>query len=66
LYPQVARLKEQFLKLGADYPLMTGSGPTIFALVNTDSRLNRLYNGLRGFCKQVYAVRTIGGEFFHA
>ncbi len=62
LYPQVAQIKEQMLRFGADAVLMSGSGPTVFGLVQYDSRLQRIYNGLRGFCEHVFAVRLIGGR----
>lgn len=60
LYPEVAQIKEQIYKFGADAVLMSGSGPTVFGLIQHDSRMNRVYNGLRGFCDQVFAVRMIG------
>ncbi|WP_400247919.1 4-(cytidine 5'-diphospho)-2-C-methyl-D-erythritol kinase [Niallia sp. JL1B1071] len=60
LYPEVAQIKEQICKFGADAVLMSGSGPTVFGLIQHDSRMNRVYNGLRGFCDQVFAVRMIG------
>ena len=60
LYPEVAVLKEQMQKFGADAVLMSGSGPTVFGLVQQESRVQRVYNGLRGFCDEVYAVRLIG------
>lgn len=60
LYPEVAQIKEQMTRFGADAVLMSGSGPTVFALVQYDSRMHRLYNGLRGFCDQVFAVRMLG------
>ena len=60
LYPEVAVLKDQMQKFGADAVLMSGSGPTVFGLVNQESRVQRVYNGLRGFCDEVYAVRLIG------
>lgn len=59
-YPQVAQIKKQMQRFGADLVLMSGSGPTVFGLVRHDSRLQRIYNGLRGFCGQVFAVRMIG------
>lgn len=59
-HPEVAFLKEQMMRFGADAVLMSGSGPTVFGLVQHDSRMQRLYNGLRGFTDQVFAVRTIG------
>ncbi|WP_313894762.1 4-(cytidine 5'-diphospho)-2-C-methyl-D-erythritol kinase [Psychrobacillus sp.] len=60
LYPEVAGLKEQMQKFGADAVLMSGSGPTVFGLVYQESRVQRIYNGLRGFCDEVYAVRLVG------
>lgn len=60
LHPEVALIKDQMKRFGADAVLMSGSGPTVFALVQHDSRMHRIYNGLRGFCDQVYAVRLLG------
>ena len=60
LHPEVAQIKEQMKRFGADSVLMSGSGPTVFCLVQHDSRMHRIYNGLRGFCDQVFAVRILG------
>ncbi|WP_017380256.1 4-(cytidine 5'-diphospho)-2-C-methyl-D-erythritol kinase [Paenisporosarcina sp. TG-14] len=60
LHPEVSMIKEQMMKFGADAVLMSGSGPTVFGLVQHESRVNRIYNGLRGFCDEVYAVRLLG------
>ncbi|MCR2807193.1 4-(cytidine 5'-diphospho)-2-C-methyl-D-erythritol kinase [Paenibacillus soyae] len=59
LYPEVLQLKESMLRLGADGVLMSGSGPTVFGLVSKEAKLPRIYNGLRGFCKEVYVVRML-------
>lgn len=59
LHPEVQQLKEAMVKLGADGVLMSGSGPTVFGLVSKQSKVARIYNGLRGFCKEVYAVRSL-------
>ena len=59
LHPEVAQIKEQMKRFGADAVLMSGSGPTVFSLVEHDSRMHRIYNGLRGFCDQVFAVRML-------
>lgn len=59
LYPEVKVIKEQMQRFGADGVLMSGSGPTVFALTKYESRMQRIYNGLRGFCDQVYAVRLL-------
>ena len=60
LYPEVVTIKEQMQRFGADAVLMSGSGPTVFGLVDTESRAQRIYNGLRGFCEEVYVVRLLG------
>ncbi|GAA0504032.1 4-(cytidine 5'-diphospho)-2-C-methyl-D-erythritol kinase [Salinibacillus aidingensis] len=59
-YPEVKRMKYQMLKSGADNVLMSGSGPTIFGLTQKESRAERVYNSLRGFCEEVYIVRMLG------
>jgi len=60
LHPVVAQIKDQMKRFGADAVLMSGSGPTVFGIVQHDSRMHRIYNGLRGFCDQVFAVRMLG------
>ncbi|WP_128896601.1 4-(cytidine 5'-diphospho)-2-C-methyl-D-erythritol kinase [Longirhabdus pacifica] len=59
LYPEVNKIKQSMEKLGADGVLMSGSGPTVFALVSNERKARRVYNGLRGFCKKVYVVRSL-------
>ncbi len=61
-YPEVAHIKEQIQSFGADVVLMSGSGPTVFALVEHESRMHRLYNALMGFCEQIFTVRIIGNR----
>ncbi|WP_404335700.1 4-(cytidine 5'-diphospho)-2-C-methyl-D-erythritol kinase [Planococcus rifietoensis] len=60
MHPEVGQIKEQMIKFGADAVLMSGSGPTVFGLVNQEARIPRIYNGLRGFCSEVYVVRLLG------
>ena len=60
LHPEVVSIKEHMKRFGADAVLMSGSGPTVFGLVDNESRLPRIYNGLRGFCDEVFAVRLLG------
>jgi 4-diphosphocytidyl-2-C-methyl-D-erythritol kinase len=59
LHPEVKQLKEVMKRLGAEGVLMSGSGPTVFGLVAKQTKAERVYNGLRGFCKEVYAVRML-------
>lgn len=58
-YPEVRQIKECMERLGADGVLMSGSGPTVFGLVSKEMKVARIYNGLRGFCKEVYVVRML-------
>lgn len=58
-YPEVRQIKECMIKLGADGVLMSGSGPTVFGLVSKEIKLTRIYNGLRGFCKEVFVARIL-------
>lgn len=60
-YPQVRQIKELMLASGADGVLMSGSGPTVFALVQKEAKVHRIYNALRGFVKEVYVARMLGG-----
>lgn len=60
LHPEVVTIKEQMQRFGADAVLMSGSGPTVFGLVENEARVSRIYNGLRGFCEEVYVVRMLG------
>lgn len=60
LYPEVVKIKALIERSGADAVLMSGSGPTVFGLVDSEVRVSRIVNGLRGFCEDVYAVRMLG------
>ena len=57
--PDIKRIKRKMLQFGADAALMSGSGPTIYALCKKYSKAQRVYNGLKGFCNEVYLVRTL-------
>jgi 4-diphosphocytidyl-2-C-methyl-D-erythritol kinase len=59
MYPIVLQLKHCMENLGAEGVLMSGSGPTVFGIVSKEVKAQRIYNGLRGFCKEVYAVRML-------
>lgn len=59
-YPEVERIKEKMKKSGANNVLMSGSGPTIYGLVEHEGKAQRIYNSMRGFCNEVYMVRVIG------
>lgn len=58
-HPIIQQIKDRMMKYGADAALMSGSGPTVFALCEKKTRAQRIYNGLKGFCEEVYIVRTL-------
>lgn len=59
-YPEAKRIKDKMMKYDISGVLMSGSGPTIYGLVEQQSKAQRIYNGLRGFCREVYMVRMLG------
>jgi 4-diphosphocytidyl-2-C-methyl-D-erythritol kinase len=59
LHPEVRQIKECMQRLGADGVLMSGSGPTVFGLVRRETKAAGIYNGLRCFCKDVFAIRML-------
>lgn len=60
VHPEVQRIKDMMGQFGANGILMSGSGPTIYGLVEQQGKAQSIYNGLRGFCDEVYIVRMLG------
>lgn len=58
-HPIIQQLKDRMLKYGADAALMSGSGPTVYGLCHKYSRAKHVFNALKGFCDEVYLVRTL-------
>ncbi len=58
-HPVIQQLKDRMLKYGADAAMMSGSGPTVYALCHKYSRAKHVMNALKGFCEEVYLVRTL-------
>lgn len=59
MHPEVEKLKWQMMRFGAMGALMSGSGPTVFGITDRETRAQRIYNGLRGFSKEVYLTRIL-------
>lgn len=59
-YSEVGQIKTLMESSGADAVLMSGSGPTVYGLTRQESRADRIYNSLRGFCQEVFVVRLLG------
>jgi 4-diphosphocytidyl-2-C-methyl-D-erythritol kinase len=60
LYPEVKELKEKLKRLGADAVLMSGSGPTIYALTLKERKAKTIMNSIDKNHFQRYAVRILG------
>ncbi|RWZ50160.1 4-(cytidine 5'-diphospho)-2-C-methyl-D-erythritol kinase [Halobacillus fulvus] len=60
LHEEVGQIKEHMHQAGADAVLMSGSGPTVFSLVDNSAKAQRIFNSLKGFCDEVYMVRMLG------
>ncbi|WIW73653.1 4-(cytidine 5'-diphospho)-2-C-methyl-D-erythritol kinase [Aerococcus tenax] len=56
-YPKLKALKERMQNFGAQGVTMTGSGSTIIGFTRQQQQAKRIYNGLKGFCEEVYVVR---------
>lgn len=55
-YPLLKRLKQKAFELGATAAMMSGSGPTLFALVSDYRRAMAIYNGLKYRVEFVYVT----------
>ncbi|MCI1974699.1 MAG: 4-(cytidine 5'-diphospho)-2-C-methyl-D-erythritol kinase [Limosilactobacillus sp.] len=58
-YPEIKRLKDKMIELGADVAQMSGTGPSVFAICHTESRARRVQNGISGFCRNVNIVTLL-------
>ncbi|PKR77497.1 4-(cytidine 5'-diphospho)-2-C-methyl-D-erythritol kinase [Halalkalibacillus sediminis] len=59
MHGEISRIKSRMEQAGGDGVLMSGSGPTVFALSAHQSRAEGIYNSLKGFCSEVYIVRNL-------
>lgn len=59
-YPEVKKLIQNMEASGADKAMMSGSGPTVFGLVQKERQAIHVYNSMRGCCNEVYRVRLLG------
>lgn len=56
--PEIRRIKKRLMDLGAKVALMSGSGPTVFAVFEDDRTWDRAYRELLGEYKYVIKTRT--------
>lgn len=60
MHPVIETLKETMMKAGADCAMMSGSGPTVFGIISKERQAKKVFNALKGCCKEVYIVRMLG------
>ena len=60
MHPEIKKIKNNMLQCGADGALMSGSGPTVYALAQKESQAKKIYNAVNGCCNEVYLVRLLG------
>lgn len=58
-YPEILQIKERMVKYGANAAQMSGTGPTVFGICSKSTRAKHIVNSLKGFCHEVYLVRTL-------
>ena len=57
-YPEVERIKEQMKTLGAVNAIMSGSGPTVFAVCHTAEEADRICTAMLAINEESYSVHT--------
>ena len=59
LIPKVAKMKEQFIALGAPYTLMSGSGTTLFSLFDNSDEAFAFYRKIKSRYKTSFFTETL-------
>lgn len=59
IYPDLKDIKERLLDLGADFSLMSGSGPSIFGGFSSREKRDQIYDLLAGSYKYVFKAQMI-------
>lgn len=58
-YPIVTEIKQKMLSAGADYALMSGSGPTVFAVAKDKTAAQKILKALQGLLLETAAAHTV-------
>lgn len=61
-YPIIEQIKQRMLMAGADYALMSGSGPTVFAVSKSQAVTERILNLLTDFDLETAVTTTVQKE----
>lgn len=56
----MAALKDTFLRAGADKPMMTGSGPTVFSLFSDRLKAEAAHHVVGMYYDRSWLVRPVG------
>lgn len=59
-HPQIARIKERLLELGAKGALMSGSGPSVFGIAEDDKRAEEIYGKIKKDFEKVFLLKSLG------
>ncbi len=59
-HPQIARIKERLLELGAKGALMSGSGPSVFGIAEDDKRAEEIYGKIKKDFEKVFLLESLG------
>ncbi|UQS84987.1 4-(cytidine 5'-diphospho)-2-C-methyl-D-erythritol kinase [Apilactobacillus apisilvae] len=58
-HSDIHKIKTKILEYGADNAQMSGTGPSIFGLCKNERHAKHVFNSIRGFCSEVYIVRSV-------
>lgn len=59
MHPEIGEIKERLLTLGADTALMSGSGATVFAVFQSEEKLDEVYDIVKDDYSVVKKSKTI-------
>nr|NNM89904.1 4-(cytidine 5'-diphospho)-2-C-methyl-D-erythritol kinase [Bacilli bacterium] len=58
MHPEIDKIIAHLVRLGGQMVRMSGSGPTVFAIVTREQRAKRIYHEIKSDYKEVYLCRT--------
>lgn len=61
-YPEIQYIKNKMTHLGTEGVLMSGSGPTVFALCKSEKQAQSIYNSLKEEYEEIFMVKTYNEE----
>lgn len=58
-YPEIKRIKEHFLSEGAEFSMMSGSGPTVFGIFDTENKARGAFESYDGKIQGGGVAKTV-------